>query len=191
MTMPLLVALLLLLAELPAAAQAPAPAPNAVMAAVMACRGPTSVYLLAQERGFKRGDWVLIGDRRDDDEPPLAAALSAFYESTHCVFDLDPAPALQLVGPARSDRLAVYHLKVRYLGAERIAASRVCKGDHDQWVWVERAELLAALKAVEPAPTLRTVDGEAKSVTLDAASAAALRQAVIDKLIPGTDPCPP
>ncbi len=181
-----------LLLALPTALAAQAPNFSAAAVAAAACKGQVAVYLFARERGLRRGAWGLLGDSRDDDEPALGAALNGLHAETNCAFDLDHPRALQVAGPARSDRLAVYHLKLAYLPAAQIAASRVCRGDgHDQWVWIARTDLLDALKAADPTGPVPVADGEPKTVALAAPSVAALRQALADQVMPAADPCAP
>lgn len=162
----------------------------------LACKGSTALYLLARERSSDRLGWSHLGGTKEGDEPFPATALREFHEESNCAFDLDNPPSLRLSEPSKQktkDGLFVtYHMKVNYLPVMRISNSDICKtNERDHWVWVRRTDLLASLGSTAQEVDVPVAEGEPSTIRLWQPAAAALRQAVTDKVIPEADPCVP
>lgn len=168
------------------------PAPVGAGIIAVACKNDSAFYLLARERDVHRIGWGHLGGTHEENEPLLATALREFYEESNCSFNLDRPRLLRLTGPSRSGNFSTYHMKVEYLPLSRITQSPVCRTvERDQWVWVRRADLLSALRAAARPATVLVAEGEQRSIRLWDAAANALRQALIDKVIPEENPCLP
>ncbi len=188
--MPVFVAALCCLLISACSYQNAPPAPVGAGIIAVACKDGTAYYLLARERASDRLGWGHLGGTRNANEPLLATALREFNEESNCGFDLDRPQRLRLSGPSRSGNFSTYHMKVDYRPASHIADSTACRTDErDQWVWIRRADLLAALQNDAHPMPVSVAEGGPDSVRLWKPAADALRQALADTVIPGQDPC--
>ena len=160
----------------------------------LACKESDGLYLLARERSSDRDGWGHLGGTKEGDEPLLATALREFHEESNCAFDLNDPRSLQFSGPSYQKTangvFVTYHVKVNYIPVRNIADSTICSTtERDKWVWVHRTDLLASLATTAQDPEVPVVEGDLSAVKLWKPAAAALRQAVKDRVIPLTDPC--
>lgn len=169
-------------------AERPSPIGAGIIAA--ACKNHSTLYLLARERDRNRNGWGHLGGTQQRGEPLLATALREFHEESNCSFNLDNPHSLQLTGPSRNGKFFTYHMKVKHHPIANITESPTCRTiERDQWVWVRRNDLLTALQKNTQPAMVAVAEGKQQAIPLWEPAAMALRQAIIDRVIPAKDPC--
>ena len=157
-----------------------------------ACQAEGAQELLAFDPALDRRGWGHFGGGAQGEETLAQTAARELHEETNCAFTGPTALDLRGRSPSRWGAFHTFFAPVVYRSPERIAEPRdACRDvERSQWVWVDHAELVAALDGDgDGAVEMPTRTGEPERIALWAGAAASLRKALADGVLPKDDPC--